>query len=178
MLLGLDAYAQKTFPPPTSCKSDQIHDNWMLQNQAYQKGYNAADQMMHDILNQGFNAKMSEEIYLVPVVVHVIHLGEAEGTGTNISTAQINSSIDALNRDFRMLPDDGGIGQGAGVDTKIQFCLKGINRVLGTSVSGYSSSGITNSNETSVKALSIWDNCCYINVWSVSEIDGNNGGEV
>ena len=99
-------------------------------------------------------------IYLVPVVVHVIHLGEAVGIGTNISVAQINSAIAALNRDFRRLPDDGGIAMGAGVDTEIQFCLKGINRVNGTSVSGYSSSGITGSNEVAVNALSVWDNCC------------------
>ena len=148
----------------------------MQTNKAYREGYNSADLLMKSILDPFGNYKSPDEIYLVPVVVHVIHLGEAIGTGTNISDAQINSSIDALNRDFRKLPDDGNIGQGAGVDTKIQFCLKGVNRVLGTSVSGYSTSGITSSNETSVKALSKWDNCCYINIWSVSEIDGNNGG--
>ena len=151
-----------------------MHNTLMQTNKAYREGYNSADILMKSILDPFGNYKTTDEIYLVPVVVHVIHLGEAIGTGTNISDAQINSSIDALNRDFRKLPDDGNIGQGAGVDTKIQFCLKGINRVLGTSVSGYSTNGITSSNETSVKALSKWDNCCYINVWSVSEIDGNN----
>ena len=40
-------------------------------------------------------------VYKVPVVVHVIHLGEAVGTGTNISDAQINSAISNLTTVFR-----------------------------------------------------------------------------
>jgi len=163
-------------PPPTTCITDQVNYDLMQNNKAFELGRSSAETMIQNILNQMQTSKMSDQIYLVPVVVHVIHVGEALDVGSNISTAQVNSMIDALNRDFRRLPDDGGIGLGAGVDTKIQFCLKGINRVNGSSVSGYSTSGITSSNETAVKALSIWDNCCYINVWSVTEIDGNNGG--
>lgn len=170
------ALGQQATVPPTTCKTDQIHEDLMINDKAYRNSYNGAQQLINNILAQGQYSKQAGVIYLVPVVVHVIHLGEAVGTGTNISVAQINSAIAALNRDYRRLPDDGGIAMGAGVDTEIQFCLKGINRVNGTSVSGYSSSGITGSNEVSVKALSIWDNCCYINIWSVSEIDGNNGG--
>lgn len=33
-------------------------------------------------------------IIIIPVVVHVLHRGEAEGTGRNISLAQIQSQID------------------------------------------------------------------------------------
>src|SRR5688572_26883130 len=36
-----------------------------------------------------------------PVVVHVIHNGEAIGTGTNLSQAQIQSQLTVLNQDFR-----------------------------------------------------------------------------
>ncbi|MBL4585730.1 MAG: zinc-dependent metalloprotease, partial [Flavobacteriales bacterium] len=70
-----------------------------------------------------------------------------------------------------------------GVDTHVQFCLAavapngqpttGINRVNGTSVSGYAANGITGGNELAVKTLSRWDNRYYLNVWVVSEIDGN-----
>jgi hypothetical protein len=126
-------------------------------------------------------------IYTIPVVFHVIHKGENVGSGTNISDAQIMSSIDALNRDYRRASADGGIAQGAGPDTEIQFCLasvnesgnptSGINRVNGTGVSQYSAQGITNSNELSVKDLSRWDNRYYLNIWVVSEID-NNGADV
>jgi hypothetical protein len=45
-------------------------------------------------------------IITIPVVVHVLHRGEAIGTGRNISLAQIQSEIDVLNEDFRRLNAD------------------------------------------------------------------------
>ncbi|HIO72688.1 MAG TPA: PKD domain-containing protein [Flavobacteriales bacterium] len=170
-IFGLNSYAQNT-----TCKTDQIHEDRMLNDPAYQISFNQADSLTDQILASWQFSKPPGVIYLIPLVVHVIHLGEAIGTGTNISLAQINSAVDALNRDFRRLPDDGGIAMGAGVDTEIQFCLKGVNRVDGSGTSNYATSGITNSNEVQIKALSVWDNCCYYNIWTVSEIDGNNGG--
>lgn len=154
----------------------------------YRQGWESAREMtwrLADEISRGDRA--TPPVYTIPVVFHVIHKGEAVGSGTNISTAQINSAIDALNRDYRRTNADGGIAQGAGPDTEIQFCLagfdpqgnphSGINRVNGTSVSGYSSNGITSSNEGSVKALSRWDNRYYMNIWVVSEID-NNGADL
>lgn len=153
-------------------------------NEEYRIGVEAAREMTSRIIAEFESGeRVAPPIYTIPVVFHVIHKGEAVGTGTNISTAQLTSAIDALNRDYRRTSANGGIAQGAGPDTEIQFCLaqvnpsgaahSGINRVSGTGVSGYSSSGITSSNESSVKALSRWDNRYYLNVWVVSEIDGN-----
>jgi len=158
------------------CKTTQVNAELMKNDAMYRQGRLAAEAQINSIINQNKFAKPAGTIYIIPVVVHVIHTGQAVGVGANISLLQIQSQIDALTRDFRRLPDDGGIALGAGVDTEIQFCLKGVNRVDGSSVSGYASSGITSSNEVSVKALSKWDNCCYYNVWTVTEIDGNNGG--
>ena len=128
--------------------------------------------------------RVAPPVYTIPVVFHIIHKGESIGVGTNISTAQIQSSVDALNRDFRRTNADGGIAQGAGPDTEIQFCLagvnesgsphSGINRVDGRVVGGYDGSGITDANELQVKALSNWDNRYFLNIWVVSEIDNNN----
>ncbi len=128
-------------------------------------------------------------ILTVPVVVHVIHTGQSVGSGANISDAQIQSAINALNEDFRRMAGTNGFG--GGVDTEIEFCLavrdpngqstSGINRVDGSSVSGYSSGGMrlqttSGASETSVKALSRWPKASYYNIWIVTEIDGNNGG--
>ncbi len=44
--------------------------------------------------------------YQVPVVVHVIHNGEAVGIGTNISNAQILSQLAVLNKDYKRLNTD------------------------------------------------------------------------
>ena len=42
-------------------------------------------------------------IITIPVVVHILHRGEAIGTVRNLSEAQIQSQIDVLNEDFRRL---------------------------------------------------------------------------
>ncbi|MCF8278011.1 MAG: zinc-dependent metalloprotease [Flavobacteriales bacterium] len=154
----------------------------------YRQGWQDAQEMTSRIAAEFESGeRAAPPVYTIPVVFHVIHKGEAVGSGTNISDAQIESAIDALNRDYRRTSADGAIGQGLGPDTEIQFCLagvdpngnphSGINRVNGTSVSGYSSSGITNSNEVSVKGLSRWDNRYYLNVWIVSEIE-NQGSDL
>jgi hypothetical protein len=49
---------------------------------------------------------MEDITYKVPVVVHVVHDGEAIGEGTNISDAQIRSQIEVLNEDFNRLNED------------------------------------------------------------------------
>jgi hypothetical protein len=153
-------------------------------NEEYRIGVEAAKEMTKRIIAEFESGeRAAPPIYTIPVVFHVIHKGEAVGSGTNLSTAQLTSAIDALNRDYRRTSANGGIAQGAGPDTEIQFCLaqvnpsgaahSGINRVSGTGVSGYSSNGITGSNESAVKALSRWDNRYYLNIWVVSEIEGN-----
>lgn len=45
-------------------------------------------------------------LIIIPVVVHVLHRGEAIGTGLNISMAVIQSQIDVLNEDFRRFNAD------------------------------------------------------------------------
>src|SRR5690606_20070158 len=92
----------------------------------------------------------SQEILTVPVVVHIIHRGEAYGVGTNITDEQVYSAIAALNEDYRKMP--GTNGDGDGVDVGFEFCLaerdpggnptNGINRVNGCSVPDYCDKGI------------------------------------
>jgi hypothetical protein len=64
------------------------------------------------------------EVYRIPVVVHVIHNGEAVGTGTNISDQRIQAQIAVLNEDFRRLPGTPGWNNHPrGADVKIEFVL-------------------------------------------------------
>lgn len=166
------------------CLQHPATQRMMDQDPLYRAGVEEAHRVTQQITREiQTGERAAPPVYTVPVVFHVIHKGEPVGTGTNISDAQIESAIDALNRDYRKTSADGGIGQGAGPDTEIQFCLagvdpngnphSGITRHSGMGVSGYASNGITSSNEETVKALSNWDNRYYMNVWIVSEIDGN-----
>lgn len=179
-LTALDMLKLK-FPGATheQCKSDVIHSGLMLTDSIYASAIRLNENKIKDFLRSPQSQLKSTGTYTIPVVVHVIHLGEAVGTGTNISDAQIQSAIDNLNDAYR------NVGYN-GVDVNVEFALavrdpfcgstNGINRVSGTSVSGYSSNGITDVNEVNVKALSRWPNDAYYNIWIVSEIDGNNGG--
>ncbi len=144
----------------------------------------------NEYMKTSYAGKMDGEITVIPVVVHVVHLGEAEGVANNISDAQIFSAIQQLNDRFRKTP--GTHGDADGVDTEIEFCLAsidpdgnptdGIVRVDGSSVTGYSTGGVCVSsatcvlNELAMKNLSRWSNTEYYNIWVVSEIMDNDGG--
>lgn len=169
------------------CIQHSVTEMRMAQAPSYRQGVEEAQQIARQISREVESGeRAAPPVYTIPVVFHVIHKGEPEGSGTNISDAQIISAIDAMNRDYRETSADGGIGQGAGPDTEIQFCLagvdpdgnphSGITRNSGMGVSGYSSNGIVagpGGNDEQVKALNNWDNTRYMNVWIVSEISGN-----
>lgn len=128
-------------------------------------------------------------IITIPVVVHVIHNGEAIGAGTNIADAQIQSQIDVLNEDFRRLNADilsvPAAFRGTSADPLIQFCLAqqnpdgirttGIDRRLAPNQSDYEFLGIPPDFqcvnipvlEGIIKPATIWDRDKYLNFWVV-----------
>ncbi|MQP24434.1 T9SS type A sorting domain-containing protein [Flavobacterium sp. LMO8] len=104
----------------------------------------------------------------IPVVVHVIHNGDAIGSGENISNAQVLSQIQVFNEDFRKLP--GTPGDGAGVDTTIEFCMAQVDPA-GNPTNGIDRQnlGTANFNGAAVeaaKATTIWDPTKYLNMWT------------
>lgn len=118
--------------------------------------------------------------YVVPVVVHVIHNGEAVGTGTNISDAQILSQIPVLNNDYNRLNSDASntLAEFTSVagEFPITFVMakqdpdglatNGIVRVKGTQTSWDISDNYT------FKALSYWPAEDYLNIWIVDLTGG------
>ena len=54
-------------------------------------------------------------VQVIPLVFHVVHLGAPTGQAENISDAQIQSAVDALNEDFRKTPGSNGDGEGVDV---------------------------------------------------------------
>lgn len=130
-----------------------------------------------------------DEVHTIPVVFHVIHLGEDEGVGTNISDEQILDGLRIINEDLRKIPNSWG--DGIGVDVEMELCLasrdplgnptNGITRHNGNIWVDYSTNGISftpnqvGEPELNIKNATTWDRTKYLNVWLVSEIQGNDG---
>ncbi|TNE53575.1 MAG: T9SS type A sorting domain-containing protein [Bacteroidetes bacterium] len=170
------------------CGFDARHEYLMKNDPAYVQRRAEVEQHYQEFLK---NPVTNKATYTIPVVVHVIHTGQAVGVGANISDAQIQSAIDNLNAAYSNTST--ALTTYTGVDTEIQFCLAqrdpsgnpttGILRVDGSGVTGYATKGVCDAgggtgtdNENAVKALSKWDNTKYYNVWIVTEINDNNAG--
>jgi len=156
------------------------------------------------------------QVLTIPVVFHIVHLGEPIGEGTNISDEQILSCIENLNHRFRgdvealaALTDEYDEYELSLVkDGKIEFCLAardpdnnptdGIIRHDGsdliytnnfsgqTSTAYYAEKGVTNGSQFDIPLQGIPDSIMkdwfswpvdkYFNMYSVSEINDNDGG--
>ncbi|MTI39662.1 T9SS-dependent choice-of-anchor J family protein [Fulvivirga lutimaris] len=112
-------------------------------------------------------------VFTLPVVVHVIHLGEDVGDGLNIPDNQIFSQIDVLNEDFRRLNDDQVNTPSdfapVAADIEINFALaqrdpeglptNGIVRINGNK------SVWELADNYALKSLSSWNTEDYLNIW-------------
>jgi hypothetical protein len=151
---------------------------------------------IHDEIAAGSNERIINGVYTIPVVFHVIHSGEAVGTGTNISQAALQSQIDVLNEDFRRILGSNGYNTNpVGADTEIEFCLAqrrpdgsaftagqpGVNRILYSTISGTAPPYSTAFIDATVKpwtynggtptATRGWDPGKYLNIW-ICDITG------
>ncbi|MEM6261708.1 MAG: PKD domain-containing protein [Bacteroidota bacterium] len=136
-------------------ESDQQFETWLQRNTQ---------------TSRSLMRKAIEEVYTLPVVVHVIYSNETE----NISEEQVMSQIEVLNQDYRRMNPDSQFTPAAfravAADTRIQFCMAsvdpqgqptdGIERI---SISGapFRDSYI---NEV-IKPNTIWDPDRYFNIW-------------
>lgn len=178
LLISLNLNAQQL----EECDTDRKHRMLLQNDPEYAQRVQENELKIQSFLKNQ-NPTKSAGVIQIPLVVHVIHTGQAVGVGANISMTQINSAIDTLNARYRNL-------QGSSVDTEIEFVLaqrdpngnatNGVVRVDGSSVPLYATEGIgdgtTGADELAVKSLSRWPNTQYYNVWVVTEIEDNNGG--
>ncbi|MEJ0029891.1 MAG: zinc metalloprotease [Bacteroidota bacterium] len=118
----------------------------------------------------------AQKVYRIPVVVHVLHLGDVEGTGSNFSNERIIGQIKSLNEDFRRKQDTPGFNNHPdGADSNIEFVLaeidpeghptNGIVRVDMTKVQPPSSPGDV---VTLCSQYSYWDPNKYLNIWCMA----------
>lgn len=126
------------------------------------------------------STQRTQATYSIPVVIHVIHNGEAVGTGINISDVQIASQIKVLNNDFNRLNADQSntptLFQSVASSFDVQFVLakqdpnglatNGIVRVKGSK----STWSAINDNYA-LKSQSYWPAEQYLNIWVTSLSD-------
>ncbi|MFC5271957.1 M43 family zinc metalloprotease [Adhaeribacter terreus] len=175
---------------PGDCGAAVLHDNLLRTSQEFRKRIELNENLMQAAQKTNALARTNQangQILIIPVVVHIIHIGEAVGTGNNISDAQVNSAIVALNDIYRKKA--GTYGAGGGVDMEVEFQLatrdpncnptNGIVRVNGSGVPNYASKGVklqtAGAEDLAIKNLSRWPNSDYYNIWVVNDID-NGGG--
>lgn len=146
------------------------------------------------IKNDRASGRSINAVYNIPVVIHIIHNGDAVGVGENISDAQALSQIKVLNQDFRriMATRGGANTTGLAVDTEINFVIaqtnpagaltNGIDRLNRTppnvAANGPAGSWQTKANVETMKTTTSWDPTNYFNIW-VIRVGGKtlaNGG--
>jgi len=113
-------------------------------------------------------SRVVDGIITIPTVVHVIYSNSNE----NISDAQIQSQIDVLNLDFRLLNADATNTWSQDADSEIEFCLASVDP------NGNSTTGITRKSSNtsdwgtndamkfaSSGGVDAWPTGDYLNIW-------------
>jgi len=133
----------------------------------------------------------NDTIFEIPVVIHVIHTGGAIGTQYNPTDQQLIDLIDFTNKCFQASWPSYPDPQSGGTYVPFRFSLakrdpncaatNGIVRIDGSGLTDYAADGIQlgagpGASETAVKALSVWPNDKYYNIWVVNHIGGPSGG--
>lgn len=177
---------------PERCATDEYNKMLlkdypnMMGSEAFEKKLSKQIQL-NKLKQSGINGAANRRVvYTIPVVVHVIHNGEAIGVGPNISDAQVLSQIQVLNEDFRRMSGTRGYNTHPdGADIEVEFCLaqqtpdgcvtNGINRI-DMSATSTSWSGPGGNTDSVLKPATIWDPSKYMNVWTVKFSNSGNLG--
>ena len=164
------------------CASNEYEEYLRLQNPKLESREQFENWMASKISDANAIQNVSSQsggIIYIPVVVHVIHNGDAYGVSENITDEQVQSQITVMTQDFRKMVGTRGFNTNAvGADVQIEFVLakedpngnptNGINRVNLCQAS-WSTTDINGI----VKPQTIWDPTQYMNMWSVNFTDGS-----
>ncbi|MEO6254608.1 MAG: M43 family zinc metalloprotease [Ferruginibacter sp.] len=117
-------------------------------------------------------------VYTIPVIFHIVHNGEAVGTGSNLAASKIASQLEQLNADFA---NQSGSTYPVAANIEIQFCTAligpnnnmlaepGIERIKwtdkGWSEPPYNGNSFFSYVDRTIMPQSIWDPNKYLNVW-------------
>ncbi|GAB3552765.1 M43 family zinc metalloprotease [Spirosoma fluminis] len=128
-----------------------------------------------DIKAKMASGRAAATVITIPIIVHVVHNGEAVGVGRNISQAQVQAQLATLNEDFRRKPGTKGFNDNPlGADIEIEFCLASVDRQGRTMaepgidrVNGNKTNWTKDDIEGVLKPSTYWNPDKYFNVWVV-----------
>lgn len=126
-----------------------------------------------DIKKKMQSGRLAATVITIPVIVHVVHNGEAVGVGRNISEAQVKSQLETLNEDFRRRVNTRGFNSDpAGADIEIEFCPAAIDRqgraMAERGIDRYNGNRANwdrDEIEGVLKPSTYWDPNKYFNIW-------------
>lgn len=183
LALGLAAGAQQQ----RRCASFEHYQQQLARNPEMARNQEAIERFTQEAAGrpQPGGTQRGTPVYNIPVVVHVLWNTSTQ----NISDAQIQSQIDALNRDYQLNNPDTGLVPAAFksfvADCKVSFCMAqrdpsgaattGIIRKQTTKTSFSADTDDAKSNSTG--GDNAWDRNSYLNLWVVPAItSGGQGG--
>lgn len=144
--------------------TDQAFENWIAPK-------------IEALKKERRNNKSAAAVITIPVVIHILHNGQAVGVGSNISDLRAQSQITVLNQDFRkMLNTNGYNTEPAGADVEIEFCLaqQDPNGLPTTGITRKATGPYSSNLELEVrdKEATIWNPDKYMNIWVVEYAAG------
>lgn len=129
------------------------------------------------------------QVYEIPVVVHVVGDGSAIGTVNNKSDADITAWVNYTNGVFAGSASSGMSATSSILPVKFVFAkvdpscnaTNGINRINASHLPKYVSGGVNDDNTTNavaateITALGLWDTSKYYNIYVVKKLTSNVG---
>lgn len=160
-----------------ACNSDEYTKQLLQVNPSLQDIFSQVEKQISRSRSAGASniagrGVSDNELISIPVVIHIIYKSPVQ----NISDAQVQSQLDALNKDFAWQNDDNKNTPVAfkdkASDTKIKFCLARVDP-SGMETTGiirkYTSEDYFLANDamksTAKGGDDPWDNTKYLNIW-------------
>ena len=190
-LLGVQVFAQQEMPlnPEKNidferCATMRVYEEGLKNNPGAETLEQFEAWLQDKIRESKLHPKASQRaVITIPYVIHVIHNGEALGTGSNIPNAWVTAQMAAMNRDFRKANSDivnlPAVFQPAAADLEIEFCPAvvdpngnilsepGVDRIdrnsRGWTAPPYSSTAYI---DATIKPATIWNTDNYLNIWT------------
>ena len=172
LFVGMNIYGQETASTVVRCATDEYMKKMFEANPALKVQRQKDELLVQQGVDRLNTSKSAQMIFTIPVVVHVVYRTATQ----NISDAQVQSQIDALNEDFARLNAD-TVNTPAAFKpyaraTNFRFCLaqqdtngnptNGIERRLTTTSSFSTNNGVK---AYATGGLDAWDVNRYLNIW-------------